>query len=344
MTRPIGYYVHHHGAGHRARAMTIADAAGGRLVLLGTGLAGRTGGHRCIDLPDDRMDEAFDGADGDPDRPEALHYAPIDHDGMRRRVAAITGWIADVRPALMVVDVSCEVAMLARLASVPVVYVRLGGRRDDVPHVQAFRAARALLAPFAPALDDPATPVWVRRRTRYAPGLVARPAAGAVDPRSVLVVIGAGGAMGDGEVWARAAQAVPDRVWTVIGSCTPVCDPPANLRLAGWVEDADARMAEAGVVVGGAGDGVVGAVLAARRPFVCLAEDRPFGEQRAKAERLVAAGAAIACDDAANADWGALMMRAEMIDPAASAGLDDPDGAARTAAYLIALADGAVPA
>ena len=70
MTRPIGYYVHHHGAGHRARAMTIADAAGGRVVLLGTGLAGRTGEHGFIDLPDDRMDDAFDGADGDADRPE----------------------------------------------------------------------------------------------------------------------------------------------------------------------------------------------------------------------------------------------------------------------------------
>ena len=234
--------------------------------------------------------------------------------------------------------------MRARLASVPVVYVRLGGARDDAPHVQAFRAARALLAPFAAPLDDPATPDWVRTRTRYAPGLVARPAATPVDPRSVVVVIGAGGAMGDGEVWARAARAVPDRVWTVIGPCAPARDPPANLMLAGWVEDADARIAGAGVVVGGAGDGVVGAVLAARRPFVCLAEDRPFGEQRAKAARLVAVGAAIACDDAAIADWGALMMRAAAIGPAASAALDDPDGAARTAAYLIALADGTMPA
>ncbi len=344
MTRPIGYYVHHHGAGHRARALALADRADGRITLIGTRLAGRTGPHRCVDLPDDRLGGAFDGRDGgrddDADRPQSLHYAPIDHDGIRRRVAAITGWIAADRPALMVIDVSCEIAMLARLASVPTVCVRLAGRRDDIPHLEAFRAAAALVAPFAAALDDPATPDWVRRKTVYCPGLVDRADTQATEPRSVLLIGGRGGAPADGATWARAARATPDRAWRVIGDCTPMIDPPDNLEILGWVDDAAARISRAAIVVGGAGDGVVGAVMAARRPFVCLPEDRPFDEQRSKAARLVAAGAALACDDAATADWPHLLTGVERLDPDVQAALDDPQGADRLAAYVIALADG----
>lgn len=341
MSRPIGYYVHHHGAGHRARAIAVADEAGGRLTLLGTGLAGRGGSHPVVDLPDDRIDTAFDGVDDAAHRPEALHYAPTDHDGVRRRIAAIGAWIADARPALMVVDVSCEMAMLARLASVPTIYVRLGGRRDDPPHRQAFGATTALIAPFAAALEDPSVPPWIRNKTRYFPGLVARSGPGVAEPRSVLVVIGEGGSPTDGAVWVRAARASPDRAWSIIGPCAPIADAPANLVVLGWVEDAAARIARAGVVIGSAGDGVVGAVLAARRPFVCLPENRPFDEQRSKAARLVAAGAAVSCPDVAAAAWPVLIAAAERLDPAAAAALDDPDGPTRAAAYLIAVADGA---
>lgn len=339
MTRPIGYYVHHHGAGHRARATIVADAADGRITLLGTGLAGKVGSHRYVDLPDDRRDAAFDGDDASANRPDALHYAPTDHAGIRRRVAAMTAWIAEARPALMVVDVSCEVAMLARLASVPTAYVRLAGIRDDTPHREAFRGATLLVSPFAEALDDPATPDWVREKTLYCPGLVERPAAGAVEPGSVLVVIGQGGAMGDGAAWGRAARATPERMWTVIGPCSVPPELPRNLALAGWVADAAQRIATAEIVVGGAGDGVVGAVLAARRPFICIPEARPFAEQHSKAARLAAAGAAVACEQAGVADWPSLLAQAQRIRPEHSAALDDVAGAERLAGHLLALAD-----
>ncbi len=63
--RPIGYYVHHHGAGHRARADAIASAIDWPVVLLGTGIGGAG-----IDLPDDRpRSKQFDGADDAVSRP-----------------------------------------------------------------------------------------------------------------------------------------------------------------------------------------------------------------------------------------------------------------------------------
>lgn len=344
MTRPIGYYVHHHGAGHFARAAIVADRAGGRITLIGTGLAGRTGAVPCLDLPDDRRDASFDGRDGGSDRPQALHYAPIDHDGVRRRVAAIAAWIADAQPALLVVDVSCEVAMLARLASVPTVVVRLAGRREDAPHLQAFRAARSILSPFAAALDDPETPDWLREKTVYCPGLVRRPHIVARDAETILVVVGQGGATSDGAVWARAARAIPDRKWEVIGPCSAAPEAIGNLTLSGWVGDAAERITRAGLVVGSAGDGVVGDVLAAGRPFICIPEDRPFDEQRSKSAGLVRAGAAVLCEDPSRADWAALIADAEDLAPEAAAALDDPRGADRLADYLLALADEGIAA
>jgi predicted glycosyltransferase len=337
--RPIGYYVHHHGDGHRRRALAIAAHAQGRVVLLGTGLTGRTGDVPAIDLPDDRLpSDDFAGRDG-VDRQQALHYAPFDHAGIRARVATIGAWIDNARPALMVVDVSVEIAMLARLASVPVVYVRLNGRRDDVAHLEAFRGATALLAPFHPDLDDRDTSASIRERTFYAPGLGGRsvPAAGGDD---VLVVLGKGGAQGDGAAWAAIARAVPDRQWRVIGPCTPAADPPANLHILGWVDDADAMIASAGMIVGAAGDGLVGAVIATGRPFICVPEERPFAEQTSKAARLEALGAAVVCPPwPAPADWPDLLEQARRLDPDALSRLDDADGARRAADWLIATAD-----
>ncbi|MCC4234128.1 glycosyltransferase [Sphingobium soli] len=296
MSRPIGYYVHHHGDGHRQRAIAIGQLLD-NVMLMGSGLAGRTGNLAFLDLPDDRLDDSFAGIDH-VDRPSSLHYAPLDHQGLRQRTAQMTGWIAEARPRLMVVDVSVEVAMLARLSSVPTVYVRLSGSRLDAAHLDAFRGATALLAPFHEALDDEEIPGWVREKTFYAPGIVRSGSQDAtVNDGVVLVVLGSGGGLSNGEHWAVAARAAPAWQWRIIGPCTVPSVMPANLQLRGWVDDADAQIAAAGVVIGAAGDGVVSAVLAARRPFICMPEPRPFAEQASKANRLAAVGGAIVRHD-----------------------------------------------
>lgn len=294
MSRPIGYYVHHHGDGHRQRAIALCRSLGG-VTLLGTGLTARTEGLPCLDLPDDRLDDEFWGIDGS-ERPSSLHYAPLDHEGIRQRTALMAAWIAQARPRLMVVDVSAEVAMLARLASVPTVYVRLNGRRLDAAHLEAFRGATALLAPFHEALDDDEIPSWVRKKTFYAPGVVRSACSQAIECDGVvLIVLGRGGGISDGNRWAEIALATPERKFRIIGPCTVPAFFPDNLELRGWVDDADAQIAASAVVIGGGGDGVVSAVLRARRPFICVPEPRPFDEQVSKAGKLAAVGGAIAC-------------------------------------------------
>ena len=337
--RPIGYYVHHHGAGHRARAEAIAAAIDWPIVLLGTGL-----GVAGIDLADDRpISGCFDGVDATASRPAALHYAPLDHAGVRARVARITQWIAAERPALMVVDVSVEVAMLARLASVPAVYVRLNGERSDAAHLEAFRGARAILAPFHRDLEMPSTPALIRDKTRYLPGITA---AAQEHPRRddhILIVIGRGGPPGDGTAIAKVASSCPDMQWRVIGPVTAPTDQPANLDLAGWVDDPACEIARAGLIVGAAGDGLVNAVLAADRPFLCIPEERPFAEQVATARALHALGAAIMLETWPSLDqWPSLIGQAKALPPHARKRLHDSHGVDAAATWLATMAAAAV--
>lgn len=340
----IGYYVHHHGEGHRARALAIAAPAPDRFMLLGTGLTGRTGAVPAIDLPDDRLGDAggFTGEDRNQDRPAALHYAPLHHDGVRDRVARITEWIARGRPELMVVDVSVEMAMLARLAATPTVVVRLTGDRTDAAHLDAFRGACGILAPFHEDLEHPATPQWVRARTLYAPALSAMPRPGGQtpDPSRVLVLFGAGGGEADGDALAEAARHTPGLTWRVLGPMSPAGDPPDNLQALGWRDDVDAEIARAGVVVGSGGNGVVGAVLALGRPLVCLPQHRPFDEQLATARGLAAADAALCLERWPPAEaWPGLLAEARAMAPTARRRLIQGRGAEDVRRWLYHLAD-----
>lgn len=344
MTRPIGYYVHHHGDGHRQRALAIAAGHPQRFVLLGTGLAGRSGASHAIDLPDDRMPEArsFDGVDGTTSRPDALHYAPLDHDGVRARMGLIAQWISDQRPALIVVDVSVEIAMLARLCATSVAFVRLSGRRNDAAHCEAYRAASVLIAPFAKQLDDMSLPQWVRDKTQYCPGIVATPVNDIeMVSNRVLVVAGKGGVPFDGNFIAAAARATPHYDWRVIGPASPPDRNPGNLAFVGWVDDAATEISAAQIVVGAAGDGLVNLVIATGKPFVCLPEPRPFDEQTQKAFALDAAGAAIVVPRWPKPDeWGRILDRALRLDRRCLHALGDTDGAAKTRVFLEAFADG----
>jgi hypothetical protein len=337
MKQPIGYYVHHHGDGHRQRALAIAQAVPGCITLMGTDLAGKTEDMPTLDIAGDYGGSTHaDHASGIGD---SLHYAPHDYDGIRARVAVLSEWILRQKPALIVVDVSVEVAMLARLTSTPMVYVRLSGSRWDKPHLDAFRAAVAIMAPFHRDLDDPEVPAWVGEKTVFMPGLSRMSSNAVASDNTVLVVGGRGGSPLDGGDLAAAAAATPDKTWRAIGRVSPAKTLPPNLTVAGWVDHADAEIASAGIVIGHAGDGLVSAVIAAGRPFICLPQPRPFGEQMVKAQRLQALGAALVLDSwPPAADWPVLLRRAQNLDLGALRRLHDPAGATRAAKWLMSLA------
>lgn len=342
--RPVGYYVHHQGAGHWQRACAVASRLGRPCTLIGTFTTEQAerAPAPILDLPDDRSDGSFAGADREAERPLAVHYAPLDHPGARARMAAIARWAADTDPALLVVDVSVEVTLLARLLSVPTLVVRLAGNRTDPAHLEAFRSAEAVLAPFPATLEPSETPDWVRAKTLYA-GLVAAdalpPPPVARDDGHVVVILGRGGERRPLTDIVAAAVAVPGRSWHVLGEVESPPDAalPANLHLHGWVADPADHVRRAAIVVGAAGDGVVGLAAACAKRFVCLPEPRLYDEQVVKARALAECGAAI-LRETWPADWPTLVAQAERLDPAIIAGLARPDAIGWIAQQIEAMA------
>lgn len=276
----IGYYVHHHGRGHLARASCVAAASDEPVVALSS-LPEPAGSPFAawIALPPDP-------AVPDPWHPTAggaLHWAPLDSPGYRDRMAALARWAGEARPRLVVVDVSVEVTLLLRLLAVPVVVVVGPGERGDRAHESAFRAASRLVVP-APCPDPVPAHLrpfadkicWTGAFSRF-DHLPVTPA-----PASdrVLVLLGGGGSGVDVAALAGAAAATPEWSWTAAGGTGR------------WVDDVWDALAAADVVVTHAGLGALAEVAAARRPAVVVPQDRPFGEQRATARQLAEAGLA----------------------------------------------------
>lgn len=350
MRRHVALYVHHQGRGHTTRARALVDA----LALPTTVLTSVD--DPAPDLYGDAhvVHLARDDGDGhDPvgvPLPPQLHYAPIDVPGLRERTATITRVLADVDPAVMVVDVSSEVAQLARLMGVPTVVVRQHGARWDRAHRAAYDGAMGLLAPFGPELEEPDVPPAVRRRTVYVGGLgrrsgsaprrreqVRRRLGWSADERVVVLLRGRGGHGPTADQVAAAAEATPDHRWLVVGDDRGV---PAGVDATGWVDDPMPHLVAADVVVGAAGHNTVMEVATAARPFVCVPEPRPYDEQVRKASRLRDLDVAEVCSSwPASRAWPNVLERAQARGGERVARLVDAGAARRAARWLTELVD-----
>jgi len=319
----VGWYVHHHGAGHVTRFTAVRPHLAARVVVFSSlpAPAGLPADTEWVLLPRDDgpvASRSGDGADLDPRDASPtvrglLHWAPLHHPGHAARLAAIAGWVGEHRPAAFVVDVSVEVALLVRLLGVPPVVVTQPGDRSDEPHLLAFRAAERVLAPWAPGLHaSPALDVAADRvRTvggisRFAGRPRAVPRAAPTGPR-VLVLPG-GGEGGAGRLAddvARAEAATPGTSWTLLGGDA-----------GSWVDDPWELLSTADVVVTAAGQNSVADLAAAGARAVVVPQDRPFDEQGATARLLADRGLAVVVDGwPADEAWPALLDRALATTP-----------------------------
>jgi len=174
----LGYYAHHHGSGHCRQidklAALLPTEARQQLTVF-TSLTSDTYTFAAIDeaqvvrLPaeDERSDDVLAGRAGQNWQPASLHYSPVGNSDIQQRSHKILDTIYQRRIDLMIIDVSVEVAMLCRAASVPYLYVRLPGLRDDMPHLNAFAGALALLAPYPRTLESAMTLDWLAKKTLY---------------------------------------------------------------------------------------------------------------------------------------------------------------------------------
>ncbi|SED13222.1 Predicted glycosyl transferase [Nocardioides exalbidus] len=331
MTDRIGYYVHHVGEGHRRRAEVLAARLSRDGVAV-TGLSTLPRPARWIgdwvELPrDDDGDPRDTGANGH------LHWAPLLHDGARARAAAISSWIESARPELVVVDVSVEVLLLARLHGVPTIAVVLPGQRDDAAHLLGFGTAEALVA-FWPADArgmSPGLPEAVARRLVPVGALSRHPVREprarprTVAPRSVALMLGSGGHQVRAEDVAAARAATPDWQWHVLGADEHT-----------WVEDPSPTLDRVDVVVTHAGQNAIAETAAARRPAVVIPQSRPHHEQHVTADCLAADWPAVVCRTWPTGQWPAVLARAASLDAGGWAGWCDGGAADRFADVVLA--------
>ena len=174
----LGYYAHHHGSGHCRQidklAALLPTEARQQLTVF-TSLTSDTYTFAAIDeaqvvrlsAEDERAEDVLAGRAGQYWQPASLHYSPVGNSDIQQRSHKILDTIYQRRIDLMIIDVSVEVAMLCRAASVPYLYVRLPGIRDDEPHLNAFAGALALVAPYPRTLESTKTPEWISQKTLY---------------------------------------------------------------------------------------------------------------------------------------------------------------------------------
>lgn len=174
----IGYYAHHHGSGHCRQADKLAALLPFELrqqMTVFTSLPINAYRFSAIaekqivrlSAEDQLPEDVLSGRAGEYWQPSSLHYSPVGNRHVQTRSWQLLDQIRLRQIDLMIIDVSVEVAMLCRTASVPYLYVRLAGERNDEPHLNAFAGALGLLAPYPYQLEAAATLDWVRQKTLY---------------------------------------------------------------------------------------------------------------------------------------------------------------------------------
>ncbi|TPG27360.1 glycosyltransferase [Mycolicibacterium hodleri] len=302
----IGYYVHHHGRGHLARATSIcAHLSRPVTVLTSLPLAEEWPFDAVVELPRDDGDEPAVDATASG----VFHWAPLHHSGLRMRMRQIAEWVAVARPAAVVVDVSVEVATFLRLLGVPVVVVAMPGERTDRPHELVYELADHILAAWPRSLYQPD---WLRRydfKTSYVGGISrfeGRSHSGAHrdGPRHVLTLGGAGGSTVDVAMIDQYATDHPRFRWSALGV--------AGAR---WSDDPWDELCDADVVVAHAGQSSIADIATAARPAIVVPQPRPFDEQAVTATVLGRSGLAVSLDGwPRSGEWEPLIDRALRLD------------------------------
>lgn len=324
----LGYYAHHHGSGHCRQidklAALLSTEARQQLTVF-TSLTSDTYTFASINeaqvvrLPaeDERADDVLAGRAGQYWQPASLHYSPVGNSDIQQRSHKILDTIYQRRIDLMIIDVSVEVAMLCRAASVPYLYVRLPGLRDDVPHLNAFAGALALLAPYPRTLESAMTLDWLAKKTLYLDFINTqqknaqtyqdfikhlmqlitdeKALSSLLDdkntPTIVTVIKGYGGHQAIDAKMPELRQLLPHAFIISLGPIDE--DKRHYVNIAADVNDVTPFIEHSDYLIMACGLNAVAQAYDYATPLIVLPDDRPHQEQEVMAEALIAQGRAL---------------------------------------------------
>jgi len=298
MPANIAFYVHHHGSGHVMRCVAISKSLprscnitflGSRLEAYHTIIPDYI---QCVHLSmDTPVEDDIYHTDEEP--PAGLHYAPHHIAGQQERVSAMANFFATKKQLLLIIDVSVEVAMLARLCGIPFIVVRQHGNRDDLPHMLAYQNAQLLIAPYAAMLKQQ-DPEWLDYKTFYMGGYCRFGTDTITDtsvsnqPHRAAVLIGSGGTSLNLKFICHLAQLCPGWHFDIVGKIEeyPGLGMPSNATYHGHMDDPSTVLKNTAVIIGNTGHNTVMEVASLGKRFITVPEDRPFNEQEVKAGLL----------------------------------------------------------
>lgn len=280
----LGYYAHHHGSGHANYAQILSKAFAYESVVF-------TSSNFQFDEKINLEKLASEDPDGTGidqkyiPPPAYLHYSPVGQKSIQLRSAQILNRIIREEVKLLVIDVSAEIAALARSASIPYAYVRLPGERKDPGHLQAFQGAVFLLAYFPEAFESSNTPAWVKEKTIYL-GFFNRFSCNQKLKfknqnsylKNVCVISGKGG----NEKLLRSLPKLQKRFSyseiNVYGAQVPSRQ-RGNLNFRKSAPNIMKTLQDADIIVANCGLNLTSEIIETGKPFLSIPENRPFGEQ-----------------------------------------------------------------
>ncbi|MCT7661109.1 glycosyltransferase [Mycobacterium deserti] len=324
----IGYYIHHQGRGHLNRALAICAQLDEPVTFFSS-----LPPPACVRDGDVWVRLAMDvpvGPSGvvDVTAHGRLHWAPLHVDGLARRSATLLQTLAATPVRRVVVDVSVEIALLARLAGLPVTVMAMPGERNDAAHQLAYDIADSIIVPWSADLHQPNWLADHADRSHFV-GAISRfegrrrPAPQRAGGPRALLLAGAGGAKLPTDALEQLQAALPQYQWSAAGGG------------AAWVDDLWPTLAAADLVVSHAGQNAIADVALSDTPAVVIPQDRPFDEQHATAAALANAGMAVVVDRwPSSQDWPALAESAVSLDSGRWAKAAVEGAAARAAAVI----------
>lgn len=290
----LGYYAHHHGSGHITKAMRIIEHIEAPVKLFSSAEPSEklNDKNSHVKLPLD-----IDTASQTGSTPSFLHFSANKSSAIHDRMHILAKELHDVR--VLLVDVSVEITLLARLLSIPTIVMRMHGQRTDTPHLLAYESAEQLIAPFPAILEQENTPQWIQDKTTYIGGFSkfqqrdplsiykAREILGTHKKKIVTVITSLGGnGVQLSDIVAMARES-PKWDWLIAGKTSSYDkELPPNLHLYGVVDDTWPYLCAANVIMGSAGQNTIMEIATANKPAVIIPESRPFREQEEKAKSL----------------------------------------------------------
>lgn len=273
-----------------------------------------------------------------------LHYAPLNVRGLKQRNNLLATFFAQEEKLLLIVDVSVEITLLARLCGVPTVVIRQHGLRNDLPHRLAYESAELIIAPYPAYMGGNGQEDSFQDKTFFSGGFSRYTGktqlAAAGNLRHLAIFIGKGGTCLDMEFIGFLREQLPSSFHLhILGKVPNKDDARAyqHCTFYGNLEDPLPVLEKCGLVISNAGHNTIMEIADLRKRLICVPADRPFDEQYVKAEYLNASSLAMVIQSRQlfNVDWPAFLKQAwQTLRPDAWEGTTDVHATANIAARL----------